>query len=161
MRYTLGVSLAVAATLGLALTVRPARADDETEDVAIALTAPIDSVDCTAMPPTVTVAGLAIDVSNAAIDAPCATGGGGDGEGDQADGSSSGTSCDNTCGALVVGQTVEIKLWNKLDALALCAKHFGWITDKHEVTVRVDELLDRLDRGRQRNADARKSSKKR
>jgi hypothetical protein len=58
-------------------------------------------------------------------------------------------------------QTVEIKLWNKLDALALCAKHFGWVTDKPEVTVRVDELLDRLDRGRQRNADARKIAKKR
>ena len=58
-------------------------------------------------------------------------------------------------------QTVEIKLWNKLDALALCAKHFGWVTDKHEVTVHVEELLDRLDRGRQRVADARKALKKR
>jgi hypothetical protein len=58
-------------------------------------------------------------------------------------------------------QTVEIKLWNKLDALALCAKHFGWVMDKHEVTVHLDELLARLDRGRQRNADARKASQKR
>ena len=58
-------------------------------------------------------------------------------------------------------QTVEIKLWNKLDALALCAKHFGRVTDKHEVTVHLDELLARLDRGRQRNADARKAAKKR
>jgi hypothetical protein len=56
-------------------------------------------------------------------------------------------------------QTVEVKLWNKIDALTLCAKHFGWLTDKHEVTVHVEELLDRLDRGRQRVADARKTSK--
>jgi hypothetical protein len=58
-------------------------------------------------------------------------------------------------------QTVEIKLWNKLDALALCAKHFGWVTDKHEQHVVIDELLSRLDHGRQRNADARKAAKKR
>jgi hypothetical protein len=58
-------------------------------------------------------------------------------------------------------QTVEIKLWNKLDALALCAKHFGWVTDKHEVTVHLDELLARLDRGRQRNALVHKTLKTR
>jgi len=57
-------------------------------------------------------------------------------------------------------QTVEIKLWNKLDALALCAKHFGWVTEKHEVRVTVEELLDRLDRGRQRVAAARKALKR-
>src|SRR6516164_10776103 len=58
-------------------------------------------------------------------------------------------------------ETVEIKLWNKLDALALCAKHFGWVTDKHEQHVVIDELLSRLDHGRQRNAEARNASKTR
>ena len=66
-----------------------------------------------------------------------------------------------TSGDTAQDQTVEIKLWNKLDALGLCAKHFGWVTDKHEVTVRLDASLERLDRGRQRNADARNTLKKR
>src|SRR5436190_7277478 len=26
-------------------------------------------------------------------------------------------------------QTVEIRLWNKVNALELCAKHFGWLTE--------------------------------
>lgn len=62
-----------------------------------------------------------------------------------------------TSGDNAQDETVEIKLWNKLDALALCAKHFGWVTDKSEVTVHVEELLERLDRGRLRNAERRKS----
>jgi hypothetical protein len=58
-------------------------------------------------------------------------------------------------------QTVEIRLWNKVDALIQCAKHFGWVTEKHEHTFAVDELLSRLDRGRQRNAESRKSAVRR
>jgi|SRR5437773_611919 len=50
-------------------------------------------------------------------------------------------------------QTVEIKLWNKNQALELCAKHFKWIADK-ETTVILDATIeDRLTRGRSRNAE--------
>jgi hypothetical protein len=41
-------------------------------------------------------------------------------------------------------QTVEIRLWNKIPALEMCAKHFGFIKDKDtsaEVDV-IDKLLD-------------------
>lgn len=40
--------------------------------------------------------------------------------------------------------TVEIRLWNKLDALTLCAKHFGWVkeTMSHELSA---DTLARLD----------------
>jgi hypothetical protein len=42
-------------------------------------------------------------------------------------------------------QTVEIRLWNKIPALEMCAKHFKWIADKEsstEVEI-IDKLLDR------------------
>ena len=41
-------------------------------------------------------------------------------------------------------QTVEIRLWNKITALELCAKHFKWIQEKNtaaEVAF-LDKLLD-------------------
>lgn len=41
-------------------------------------------------------------------------------------------------------QTVEIRLWNKVQALEMCAKHFKWIADKEtEVEIAgLDKLLD-------------------
>jgi hypothetical protein len=41
-------------------------------------------------------------------------------------------------------QTVEIRLWNKVQALELCAKHFGWIKDKDSASEWdvLDKMLD-------------------
>ena len=36
----------------------------------------------------------------------------------------------------------EVKLWNKLDALTLLAKHLGMITEKHEVSGEIKHVLD-------------------
>ena len=49
--------------------------------------------------------------------------------------------------------TVEIRLWNKIDALTLCAKHFHWIEDKMKLEVNVDDLAKRIEEGRKRNAE--------
>ncbi len=40
--------------------------------------------------------------------------------------------------------TVEIRLWNKVNALELCAKHFKWISDK-ETAVAITGLDAMLD----------------
>lgn len=48
--------------------------------------------------------------------------------------------------------TVEIRLWNKIDALTLCAKHFKWIDDRMKLEVNVDDLAKRIEEGRKRNA---------
>lgn len=45
--------------------------------------------------------------------------------------------------------TVEIRLWNKIDALTLCAKHFGWVKD-HVVVEGLDDRKARLAAGRAR-----------
>jgi hypothetical protein len=41
-------------------------------------------------------------------------------------------------------QTVEIKLWDKVKALEMCAKHFRWIEDKIKLEVNVSEIDARL-----------------
>ena len=46
--------------------------------------------------------------------------------------------------------TVEIRLWDKVKALELCAKALGMLTMKHEHTV-PEELLGRLDRAKVRS----------
>ncbi len=38
-------------------------------------------------------------------------------------------------------ETREVKLWDKLSALTLLAKHFGLVTEKHDVTVHGSEAL--------------------
>lgn len=48
--------------------------------------------------------------------------------------------------------TVEIKLWDKVKALEMCAKHFHWVDERIKLEVNVDELARRLDEGRRRNA---------
>jgi len=47
--------------------------------------------------------------------------------------------------------TVEIKFWDKLKALELCAKHFGYVTNKTTVVLARD-LRALLAEGRARNA---------
>jgi hypothetical protein len=82
----------LAAMLGVfALALAPAHratADDETGDVEIKIQAALDATDCAAVPPTITVLGLSIDVSTAAF------------EGEGA----------SSCEALVAGQPVEVQL---------------------------------------------------
>lgn len=48
-----------------------------------------------------------------------------------------------------VGETKEIKFWNKAEALTLAARHLGMLNDKVTLDV-TDELADRLARARQR-----------
>lgn len=114
-------------------------ADDETDDVEIKLVAPLDATDCAATPATITVLGLAIDVSAArietqssggagAVSSPILASGGDDGEGHN--GRHGGDVTPNCptyygcttqptpvptpvvsgCAALVVGQIVEVEL---------------------------------------------------
>lgn len=46
-------------------------------------------------------------------------------------------------------QTVEVKLWDKVKALELCARSLGMLKDKLEVTT-SEELVSRLDRAKER-----------
>lgn len=48
--------------------------------------------------------------------------------------------------------TREVKLWDKGRSLELLAKHFGLVTERHEVTLIAKDLKERLLRGRARNA---------
>src|SRR5689334_7605883 len=73
-RFTLGVLLSALLLALAAWAPQRAAADDETGDTEIKIQAPLDAVDCTAN--TISVLGLTIDISTAAI---------GDGNGDQGD----------------------------------------------------------------------------
>ena len=57
-----------------------------------------------------------------------------------------------TAGDDAQDQTVEIKLWSKIDALTLCAKHFKWIDEKMTMEVSQD-VLAALDRIKARNRE--------
>jgi hypothetical protein len=46
--------------------------------------------------------------------------------------------------------TIEIKLWDKMKALELCAKHFGWATDRLAITIDVTDRVARLEAARRR-----------
>ena len=46
-------------------------------------------------------------------------------------------------------QTVEVKLWDKVKALELCARSLGMLKDKLEVSA-PEELISRLDRAKDR-----------
>ena len=59
-----------------------------------------------------------------------------------------------TAGDGVQEQVVEVKFWDKLKALELCAKHFGFVSGKTSV-VTVEELRGLLEAGRARNAQRR------
>lgn len=114
--------LAALITLAAFIPWRSAIADDETDEVEIKLQAPLDAVDCAATPPTVTVLGLSVDISQVASDGSGddTSGETGDGGGSGDDGGSGGA---GGCAALAAGQTVEVKLAS--DALPLTAKELG------------------------------------
>jgi len=103
------------ALVALALQVR--------NDFAVKLRAPLDGVDCAAMPPTITVLGLTVDISTAVVEAGSQGGdelvahqadGGGDGGDDQGgddqggDDGGGGDQGQGGCAALVVGQAVQV-----------------------------------------------------
>ena len=49
-------------------------------------------------------------------------------------------------------ETREVKLWDKMSALNTLAKHFGLVTDKHDVTLHAtEELLTILNRRKEQN----------
>jgi hypothetical protein len=56
-----------------------------------------------------------------------------------------------TAGDGVRDQTVEIKFWDKIKALEICAKHLGYIDGKGG-NISAKELLEFLEAGRRRNA---------
>jgi hypothetical protein len=112
--------LAATAVSILVWSTRRVAADDETPDTEIKVSAPLDAVNCAATPPTIFVLGLSIDISAAVID----TGDGGSDDqggdnqgGDDNGGDDSGgtptpsvTPSPSGCAALVIGQSVEVKL---------------------------------------------------
>ena len=49
-------------------------------------------------------------------------------------------------------EILEIWFWDKVKALELCAKHFGWVSTKATVLV-GKELRELLEDGRRRNAE--------
>lgn len=74
----------------ITIVVQFAVADDEAENVKIEIKAPLDAVNCAATPPTISVLGLTIDISQAKIEG--------------------GEDSVLSCADLVVGQVVEVKL---------------------------------------------------
>jgi hypothetical protein len=92
-RVVFALVAAVAATAISALPAQRAAADSETDQITIEIQAPLDSSDCGATPPTITVLGLAIDVSTAAFDA-------------------------GGCTTLTAGQPIEVKLASDSTPLA-------------------------------------------
>ncbi len=102
------LAAAAAVLLSIDLSHVPQALADESGNVEIKLSAPIDATNCTATPPTITVLGLSIDVSNINSD-----GGGGNGgtptpgEGGGSDGSGG---QGGGCTALTAGQSVELTL---------------------------------------------------
>lgn len=55
-----------------------------------------------------------------------------------------------TAGDQVQDQTVEIRLWDKVKALEMCAKHFKWLEDTVKLELSED-VLNRLDSWKARN----------
>jgi hypothetical protein len=71
------------------LPVRPAAADDETDETETRVSAPLQAADCAATPPTITVLGQEIDISGARVRSRGGSGG---------------------CSSLVLGKTVKVRL---------------------------------------------------
>ncbi len=120
MRRLLFVALAstMALTFGAVLAQR-ACADDETSDVEVRIRAPLDAVNC-GTPSSITVLGLTIDISTANIGGGSGDSGGDGGGGnaqdgggaDGEDGDQNGStgSPGGGCAALMMGQTVDVRL---------------------------------------------------
>ncbi|MFI5396634.1 MAG: hypothetical protein ACHQ9S_13960 [Candidatus Binatia bacterium] len=92
-RTVFALVAAVAATAISALPAQRAAADNETDQVTVEIQAPLDSSACGATPPTITVLGLAIDVSTAVFDT-------------------------GDCTTLTAGQPIEVKLASDSTPLA-------------------------------------------
>src|SRR5262245_11472504 len=112
------MTLVILSALILALAAwpaRPAAADDETADTEIKIHAPLTATDCGTTPPTITVLGLTIDVTNATFD----SGNGDDDQGEDEGGA--GQPSSGGCAALAVGDNVEVQLAS--EAAPLAATH--------------------------------------
>ena len=55
-----------------------------------------------------------------------------------------------TAGDKAQDQTVEIKLWDKVKALEMCARHFRWLEDKQTLILGVEDRIARLMAARKR-----------
>ncbi len=63
-----------------------------------------------------------------------------------------------TAGDAKQDEVVEIRFWDKVRALEMCAEHFGWIKRKIELELGVSEaILARLDAWKRRNLEAAKA----
>ena len=99
-----------------ALALAPAHravADDETDEVEIKIQASLDAADCAAVPPTIRVLGLTIDISTATFDDEGAS----------------------SCAALVSGQPVEVQLAS--DIAPLVATQVGQEGGDSEVEIKA------------------------
>lgn len=91
-------------------------------DSLVVLQAPLDAVDCSATPPTITVLGLTIDVSTATFGGHCDGGGDGNWHDDAEGGQNGGAGC----AALVPGELVHVVLPSDVTPLvATQVKHGG------------------------------------
>lgn len=131
----------------LFLATHRAAADDETGDTEIKIQAPLDTVDCTAN--TISVLGLTIDISTAAIDGGNRDGGnqdanqgggasdgnsqGGDDGGDDGNTNGGTNGGQSGCTALVANQPVEVKLAS--DSTPLAATRVSRGGEDNEVKV--------------------------
>jgi uncharacterized protein DUF5666 len=124
MRTTFALLGATVLLMSLIVLPQRASADDETDQVEIKIVAPLEAVDCAAMPPTITVLGLSIDVSTANIES------GDDAESDGEDGT---PPAGSGCAALTVGSSVEVQLAS--DTAPLVATGVDANADDSEVSI--------------------------
>ena len=135
--------------LALALVALPAHracADDESDDVEIKIQASLDAVDCAAVPPTITVLGLAIDVGTAQFDGEhdgdddgedhlAVSSDGEDDDDDDGEDGGGGSGGAGSCEALVAGQSVAVKLAS--DASPLVATKVEQEGDDEETEIKA------------------------
>jgi uncharacterized protein DUF5666 len=161
-RTWMALTMAAATCAALTWPARRSVADDETTDTEIEMQAPLEAADCGATPPTITVLGLSIDISAAAFgnsaDDPGTSptpqagddGGGGRHGGSQPPGcyytcttptpASAPPAAPAGCAALVVGQTVAVKLAS--DAVPLAATA---VKQDGKDTVKIEAPLQAFD----------------
>lgn len=123
--------------LAAGLLVAPAQralADDDSDEMQIEIQAPLDAAACEAVPPTITVLGFTIDVTDARFEAGEGDGSENEGESESSafeassaddegedqsdDGEGSGDDTPATCADLLVGSPVEVKLASDAAPLA-------------------------------------------
>jgi uncharacterized protein DUF5666 len=164
-RTWIALIMAVATVAALTWPARRSVADDETTDTEIQIQAPLEAADCSATPPTITVLGLSIDISTASFGnsaddpgtspTPQAGDDGGGGRHGGATGSQppgcyyycttptpaiAAPAAPAGCAALVVGQTVEVKLTSDAVPLAAAA-----VKQNGNDTVKIEAPLQAFD----------------